>query len=267
MEMSNAAWESLKNKLANLKNLAENPSTPGEAAAAAAGLQRLLFKHNLSLEDIKVADKDATGDYSRNEFDIGVTYGNVESRWKYDLLRIVASVNFCKVFHYSGTVKKAMIIGETHNVIMVTGMYEYLRDEIQRLIKRDIKIARQTPGTVPEQGFAWSYSYRTAAISQISFRLWEQRREDVAEAEKATSDKMRGSDSVSGSGSGSALVIQKDKTLSNAVAKLVGRTKASKTRGHSSFNVSASLAGRLAGKEVSLNRQVGGSKGSKTALS
>lgn len=242
MNKNTAEWEQLQDKLSALKNLADKPGTAGEAAAATAALQRLLFKHNLSMADIAVEDKE---DYAKEMYEVGVEHDTVKTRWKYDLLSIVARNNFCQALHYSSGVKRAPIVGEPHNIAGTIAMYEYLRDELNRLMRRDLKAAKET-GTIEGPSSKWRLSYRRAALREISKRLHEQRTTDIK--------------TYTG---GSNLVVAKEAELQNALAKFFPQTKPSRATGSSKFDPNGALAGRLAGQSVSLNKQVSSGAGSK----
>jgi hypothetical protein len=257
MNVSNTEWEKIQDKLNALKNLAEHPGTAGEAAAATAALQRLLFKHNMSMEDIKVASKGDDDGYTNADYTIGVKYTTVEGRWKYQLLRVVAGNNFCRVLHYSHGLKLVNIVGEPHNIVATKAMYEYLLGELNRLCRRDMKIAR-AEGHLAEgsdydaqvAAFEYAFSWRSTAIANIAMRLKEQRREDEQ--------------TYTG---GSALVVAKNAQLENAISRLFPDAKTSQSRGSNYYDAAGARAGREAGKSVGLNRQVGGGEnGGQTAL-
>jgi len=227
-------YDEMMVKLANLKNLAEQPGTAGEAAAAAAALQRLLFKYNLSIADVKQPEDH---DYENPFYTVGAKYSSLWSRWQYNLLSNICRNNFCKMILLSWT-KGVEIVGEPHNIAIVTVLYEYLRDECKRMMRADLRIA-QEKGECGYNTDDWRYCYRQSFVSTIDARLREQQREDQT--------------TYTG---GSNLVVVKGQELANAVKELYPRLKANRSQGANAWSGSGSAAGREAGKRVNLNRSI-----------
>ena len=204
-------YKEVMNKLSNLKNLAEKGATAGECAAAAAALQRLLFKYNLSVEDVTQSDELT---YVETYIEIGAKYASIWSRWHYDLLSAVARTNFCKMLIMRGS-KRASVVGEPHNIAIVQGMYEYLAGECRRMMLRDLKTGKED-GSVGYNSDNWRYNYRAAFVTTVARRLSDQQDEDVKTYE-----------------GGVKLVLVKGQELAKALAKLFPKLKTNRSRGAS----------------------------------
>lgn len=238
--------QQILDKIASLINLKENPGTPGEAAAAAAALQRLLFKHNLAEEDVRLhatSTKQVAEEYIHEMYDVGQKQGDTNGNWKHQLLFVICKNNFCGYVsgHQS---RRGHIVGQKHNVVVVKAMFEYLVKEIKRLTIKEWRAAfpdtyGQLNNTKVE--FSWKRSFREGAVAVIAQRLAAERREDLKEAGEK----------------GAALVVQKDKELKDAITKHIGETKAGRSGGGSVL-AGAYSAGKEAGRNINLNKQVGG---------
>lgn len=240
--------QSILDKLASLKNLRDNPGTPGEAAASAAALQRLLFKHNLSLADIELHETStaARQDYTKEQYDLGQRQDDTNGNWRKTLMFVLCDVNFCRYIRH-GNGRRVTIIGKEQNIAVVKGMFEYLVREIKRLTIRDWRAAfpdtyGQLNNTATE--FSWKRSFREGAVSTVQGRLYAQLREDTVEA------------NVSREGSGTALVVQSKQQVENAVTRFFPNLKSGRGYGGGRTDFDAYDSGRQAGKEVNLNKQV-----------
>lgn len=250
--------QNILDKLAALKNLRDNPGSPGEAAAAAAALQRLLFKHNLRLADVERHEvkEAAREDYTRESFDLGQRQDDTNGNWRKTLMFVLCDVNFCRYIRH-GNGRKITIIGRQHNITIVKAMFEYLVREIKRLTIRDWRAAfpdtyGQLNNTATE--FSWKRSYREGAVSTVQGRLYAQLREDTVEADTSQTVTNTEGQKV---GSGTALVVQSRKEVEDAVTKFFPNLKSGRGYGGGSKDLDAYHTGRKAGKEVNLNKQVG----------
>lgn len=177
--------DELLKKLKGLLNLSnpEKNSNVNEAAAAAAKLQELMFKYNLSLSHITASDnKDAVDtkmDAARFRPDTVGRY-----IWNRDLLTVITKNNFCYevenfVITKSGTrsYRGSTIIGQPHNIEFVQYLYEYLRKEMYRLASesyQEAKHAAQSAGHAPPHSWTYFSSFCRGAVATIALRLSRQ---------------------------------------------------------------------------------------------
>jgi hypothetical protein len=231
-------------KIALMKDLQERAGTPGEAAAAAAGIQRLMFRYNISEIEVQRATRDESEGFDREDYNIGG-----REMWKATLLNTIASFNFCRMVYFTGRKggNIGALIGKKNNIIVTTNLYEFLVDELVRLAE----IAwREAVEEVQEQRIPFmrqpsmnAKSFKNAfylgAVQEIRNRLREQREESVADQEGS-----------------SALVLVEEKALDDAVYKMFGRLRSG---GRSTINDSNGYRrGKSAGRSVNLVNQIGG---------
>jgi hypothetical protein len=220
----------LQDRLRNLKTLSEQGATEGESLAAAAALQRLLFKHNLSLADVSTDEPSA---YEREDYGMGVTRGS--SRWQWILLHVVAKANFCQaVAKANASTRRSSLIGEPHNLEITKALFEYLRREALRLCPKG-------------QGPAFRRSFFVGFAARVGARLKAQQQEDA----------------VTYTG-GSALVVAKERDLALAVRGFYSNL--GKGRSASVSNAEGYYAGQRAGAGVNLSRSIGYAASSQRAL-
>jgi len=116
--------DTILDRISKLQELASRPGTPEEAEAAAAKVQTLLLKHNLSLADVH-AHQAGLGTISMMELPA------MDSIWRAKLLGVVATAHLCRAIR---TVNQAMIpekftiLGHAHNLRVVQSVYPWLAD-------------------------------------------------------------------------------------------------------------------------------------------
>src|SRR5579872_6934129 len=97
--LSNQEWREISAKIQALLNLRDNPGTPGEAAAAAAAVERLLLRWNLTEHELapneqpESIDKTTVGFYEAEKW---------QRSMHETLLHIVAKNNFCRYIGAGG---------------------------------------------------------------------------------------------------------------------------------------------------------------------
>ena len=218
--------QELKEKLAALLALKNRAATAGEAAAALAGIMRLLRRHNLSIDINDLNEEELLEeDYVMEQYDLGTSspypYGQGQS-----LLGLVAKHNFCSVIgkHHSNKKRTTItIIGQPSNIEVVKQIYNYLREEMRHLTRNTWKVAKKP--NLNEQ--LWKRSFFQGMLVEIRNRFDEMVRPDL-ENENTH-----------------ALVVVKDKKLKEAIADLYGKTKISLPR-----SVGVYESGFAGGKEL-----------------
>lgn len=226
--------DAILNKIALLKNLASQPGTPAEAASATAAIEKLMLRYNLSQFQIDGAKRlGFDGPRVGREF-----YQATSASWHGALINGIAGVNFCQTV-YLGSGRFA-IIGHTHNIAIVTGLYEYLRDEIDRLA--DIGWANAIDdGQVGWRDTArtWKGGFRHGARAEVLRRLREE-----AKANRAAEE------------GSSALVPVIEQEVANALAEYYPRLES--RSGSARINANGYGAGKVAGAGINLAKQIGG---------
>lgn len=223
-----ANLKAIMDKVARLKTLAERPGTPEEAAAAAAAIQRLMTRHNLSQMQIDMAERNTERGFERVFVDLGAML-----RWRYSLMNDIATSSYCSFVR--GQRGGGHIVGEQHNVIMANELYQFLVNEIERLaqIGWDMSVTYDSKRT-------WLHSFRVGAAVVVGDRLMTEWRAQKKEQQSDTS----------------ALVVLYEEDLNKAVAAYFPNMRTS------SVNLGTRSAdgyskGRRAGAGINLAKQIG----------
>lgn len=244
--------ESILAKLSDLQHLANNAGTEGEAAAAAAAVQRLLFKYNLSMADI--GEKGEAGRaFERSDFTIGGDLNASTNKWKAHLLAVICAANFCGCVQRGSSRTRwssadeepepnATVVGRPANIPVALGMFEYLEKEARRQCNVAYKKYGRFLLDTPRGRFNRSFYF--GFIDVVRERLAAQRRNSVAEAGTR----------------GSALVEQSDKEVAAAVAKFFPYVRDVRHRA-THVDTEVLTLGRKAGSNVNLDKQVGEQSG------
>lgn len=123
-------------KLSKLKALYESAKmdNEGEANAAAAAIQRLLLKYNLSMEDID-ANLNSNSDVWVHEYISGYTQKSIGGQWELELWSALCEFNFCKVFMCGGSYKNLMLVGKKENLDNIKWLNNFLQTVFVKLSK------------------------------------------------------------------------------------------------------------------------------------
>lgn len=124
-------------KLAKLKALYESAklSNEGEANAAAAAIQRLLLKYNLSMEDVDGVNLNSKSDVWVHEYISGYTQKSIGGQWELELWKVLCEFNFCKVFTCGGSYKNLMLVGKKENLDNIKWLNNFLQTVFVKLSK------------------------------------------------------------------------------------------------------------------------------------
>ena len=143
----------------------------------------------------------------------------------------------CAAFGYKGT-PRMVIVGQTHNIVMVRHFYDYLSLEISRLADVTWEKARSR---TREHARSWKSSFYNGAVDIVVQRL-EEKYQQVSKQDSHTQ----------------ALVLRNERDLDDAVGNLIGRVRKNTVRQrHSEAGYSR---GARAGKRVNLDRPVRGGR-------
>ena len=86
-------------KLQKLYEGAKKINSEGEAANAAAAIQRLLAQYNLTMAEVSQSEEDEKKKTQPgHEILSGYTYKSIGGMWEYRLWYVICKWNFCKCF-------------------------------------------------------------------------------------------------------------------------------------------------------------------------
>lgn len=232
INLTDAELDSIMERIQKLLHLRDHPSASvGEAANAAAMIQKLLAQYNLTLSEVEAKGIRAkpNTEYGRVDFDLGVTQG-YQLEWRSQLMWAITRYNWSRAIR---TGSRMHMIGKPHNVRVCIDLYEYLVVELDRLSRQALRAAggRSTMSEYASRQFKMSFI--KGALYEIETRLAAQYRE---------------SQSTAGM---NALMVVSNQALSTEVAKHFPNLK--NHRGsRMGGNESAFVQGRIAGRNISL---------------
>ncbi|CCF85391.1 DUF2786 domain-containing protein [Nitrolancea hollandica] len=233
--MASAITDDIIKRIQKVAALADSPNV-NEAAVAAAKLQELLFRHNLTMAEIHAKSGKLPGsDYGKHEYYVGRNHGY---GWKRRLMGAIARYNFCHAVSHRGD-DQMFVVGEEHNVTVVFHLYEFLEAEIRRLATagyRDYRLRVWSPryALTPSK---WKTSFYHGAVETIGDRLREQYLAN------------RGDDRQT-----HALVRAKDAELAKAVYDFFGQL--GKLKVNTGESADGYAAGQEAAQGINLSPQV-----------
>jgi hypothetical protein len=231
-------------KLASLKDLAERPGSAGEAAAATAAIQRLLFVYNLTMADVPNKGEE----FVDRGFHVDGDLNASEQRWKSWLLAAVARANFCRIISRHRTWEdNARVVGRIANVRVVIEMYQYLEANAKRQCLGAWKLQQACRfADEPSQSRAlFNRGFYVSYVHVISDRLMAQVKSSTQEA----------------GAKGSALVVQLDREVDAALERFhPTAVKSRESKRRISVSADGMAAGHGAAKSVNLDKQVHGSE-------
>lgn len=242
------AKEKLINRIRQMVGMSQ-VDNENEAALFAEKAQALLAEYNLSMSDI---EQKSTGP----QFIIDGELQTESLPWRRSLASAVAEMYFCSYFYtfvkkWTPTRKcgyirydKHSFVGEQHNVIIATEIFNYLDGTVDRLAKQGsmkYPVRERTP---------YITTFRHAAATRLYWRI----KDAIAQAKRGG---MKSADT------GKALVVanlydQTNQLLKAFLEQEFGKMKTSKVK-HTVSHAGGLRDGREAGDSISLNKQVGGS--------
>ena len=232
-------------KLLALKEGTEKVGSEGEAYAAANGVHRLLTKYNLSMSEVLGDDGERKGPkIGQSE---GISYTSHFGLWKQKLMGIICRYNYCQSI-ISPQTKQVIIVGQEDNISVCHQLYDYLVKAFVRLAKekfldyyeiKDIplSVARLQIGEKEVDEFFHSYYIGVDSGLIKNF-----------ESRQPTSDER-------------ALVV----THKTAIDEFLKTLNVQQRRGSVNYNEDemngyALMKGYRDGKNINLDRQIGGSE-------
>lgn len=139
-------------------------SEEGEAAAAAAHLQRLLEKHNLS-----IADLEQKGAAKPGVRESGHDLGKAAFRWKLDLADGIAEHYYCApLVDYSR--KTVAFVGRPDNVDTLKALYTWLIEQVKQVAAIERRTHQDATGEHVDP-LRWQVNFGLGAASRLVSRL------------------------------------------------------------------------------------------------
>jgi len=156
--------ENVMSKIKKLQKLYEGAKaikSEGEAANAAAAIQRLLAEYNISMSEIQAStEEDKHKDDIKEQIESGYTFKSIGGIWEYKLANVLCKFNFCKCFMMNNSYKRIMILGKEENLTMVKWLRETLSKSFVEISSERWKEYKETD----------EYKYSFPHISKDRFR-------------------------------------------------------------------------------------------------
>jgi len=230
--------ENILETIKKLHMLSENNDSPEQAALAADKIQELCFKYNLELGKILESPDKSNVPYDRHYYVAKADHFSF--LWQSILFHAITQSNFCYDMYTPGTTRFT-IIGQKHNVEVITYTFEYLIGEIQRLADKHTE----------EQGF----------ISKRDRRFYKQNFAKGAGVEIARILRGRMAKRTTATTESTALVVTKGAELQKEVQRFYPSKKDINKGGKTAYyRTGAGYSdGREAAKNISINPGLGSS--------
>lgn len=229
--------ESIANKIKKLLALSQSPNE-AEAIAASRKAQELLTQYNLSMADI--ADPQSIDEEVEQQ-----TLFHLDSKreWVITLLDGVARANFCTIIMATGRGYGTdyKLVGRPSNIAVASLMYNYLSETVERL-------TRTAPNTSGERGF--KNSFRLGCANRIYFRLLETIKEQCEQG--IVSDNGVNCSAIAVTSLYEQRKAEVQVYKQNTYGKIPTHKYRNSVSSHEGY-----AAGDRAGRQVSLNKQVG----------
>jgi hypothetical protein len=177
-------FDNILKKLSDIRARAERGGTLAEAEVAAAMMNKLLLKHNLTLADVERYAEGTKRVVERDKIPSDT------AMWKANLMWTVADAHMCKMVrhpgHRYGRGAILEVFGHSHNLIVVRETYLWLLDVINRLADEAHERALENWDYEAEESpRAWKNSFRTGATFGVSAAYRAMRAELKAEVGNA----------------------------------------------------------------------------------
>lgn len=198
--------EDVLKKLKKLKTLYEGAkkiNSEGEAAAAAAAMQRLLVEYNLSMDEVEnsINEEDSANRISEERVS-GYNFKSIGGTWDYVLLFVICKHNFCKCFQLGSGYKNLVIMGSRENIDNVKWLKTLLAErfvEISNEKWKDYKKGLEYKSKpISKDRFQRHFLLGCASGLDVKLREIEERnkREDIVYDSKVTVLTIRSNDAI-----------------------------------------------------------------------
>ena len=228
-------------RISKLLAMAQDTSSPHEAAIAAKRAASLMMKHNLAEADViikEIGDDDITKEYSENRSRAKMP------RWMESLAVPVGNLMDCairKSTYYGGSTNVTRMcvvtyLGQKDDAQVAAWIFDYLIDQIKRLAKKRRVQLRKQYGAGHGVNME---DYRMGVVHEILRTLAEMKREKE--------------DALKVHSTGTALVVLKGQLIE----KKFGETSYGKMDDYGVEDNANYTAGRIDGQKVRINQAIG----------
>lgn len=244
MEHTKEQMDDIMSKIKNLKSLYEGAKKIGsenEAAAAAAVLNKLLLKYNLTMDEVDLNERPE--DPINHEVISGFEYKSIGGEWENRLTNVLCKHNLCHSYVYGSSYKRLLIVGKRENMELVKWLLAMLKERYVSFSKTAYKEYKESAD--------YRYTRYSKDRFQRSYLL------GCAEGldEKLTAEREREKkEDQTFAAQVNALVVQSDGALKAYVAEQFGKT-GHRTGGHTTA-YSARQAGREEGRRTELYKPI-----------
>lgn len=198
-----------RKRLEDIQRLMSAAGSVGEAEAAAAAFQRLIFKHNITAEDLA-----GLGQQKREAYE-GLFIRVAPERkpgiqWRLNLVYVLARYNFCAFIRYGHHGSTGVIVGQPSNQEGVRAMFDSTVDTVERLAESEWSALRNSSGWISAgcpSKMGWQNSFKIGFATGLNIKMNLERSVELKEDHRAA-----------------ALVVVKDSELAEAIETVVGKT-------------------------------------------
>lgn len=199
IELLDEETQAVVDRIEKMLRLAANNPNENERAAAEAKAHEYLARFNLDMATVEQHGGTENG----RRADEKMKGGHYE--YQRDLWRAVAELNFCMYWNMVARIEEKKflpdraanqfrrhvvvrherqhrLVGRIHNVILTRTMCEYIEAAVERMVAEDIK------GTAEQSRGTSANSYRRGCFQRVCERIYEKRREMIAEDERNARD-------------------------------------------------------------------------------
>lgn len=236
-------------KLKALYEGAKKINSEGEAANAAALMQKLLAEYNLSIEEVSEFN-DKPEDKIIHENLSGYTYKSIGGYWEQRLTYVLCKWNFCRCYMIGNTYRKLIIVGERHNLENVKWMLDVLKERYVSFSKTRYKEykSRLMIGDKPMSLDKFQRSYLMGCAAGLDDKL-------KAEHEREKKEEVELSKKIT------ALAVRKGAALQAYVDKTWGKAR---TRHYKENYDCARYTGVKDGRNTEINKPISAGKAAVT---
>lgn len=257
--------DKIKSRLMGALNLANQSENAGEAAAASARVQEMLFKYNISLSSV-VSELDSkntrikfAGMATKRIVFAGVNRDKMVGR----LAAVLGKYMFVKTVwttvqdanNPAITFNAILFAGKETDVDMVMALFDKLRFALNKMANKAHKEYKAAGGNI--HGGAWKNDFWFGAVNGIgiqmrdNYELFQQTRYMKLDGEIASVGEM-GPNTVTGR----EIIVKSETAMAEYVAATVGETY--KIPGQNKMrDVNAVAQGYQAGKNMEINSRIG----------
>jgi hypothetical protein len=176
-----SGFQSVYRLLDKIKRLQDDDgATDGERNAAAGMLNRLLLKHNISMQDIENMDTEESR----------VRVGRIDlkdsSDWREALVATIAEACMCRAVRY-GAGNRVNLVGHDHNLVVARELIRWLEPAIEKAVDRawlGIHEDFRENMTTPEWRERWYRAFHHGAVKGLHDAFVEARQRVEYEAGK-----------------------------------------------------------------------------------